>query len=71
VDWEAILSQDPAGFRAAVGSWLYPPQARGEPAPAGEPAFPPAVELPQVSELLDTMRARLEALNGPDARRVF
>ncbi len=30
-DWEAILSQSPLDFTAALGPWLYPPQARGEP----------------------------------------
>jgi hypothetical protein len=73
VDWEAILAQRPEQFRQAVGRWLLPPQARGE---AGSDAqaqqFPPVLELPAVPELLGTMRARLEALNGPctDGRRV-
>lgn len=31
-DWEAILSQSVEPFLASVSAWLYPPEARGEPA---------------------------------------
>lgn len=133
VDWEAILSPNPAAFIASVSPWLYPAAAR-EPVqpPSGTgglqaasakldsgiaEAQPPsgsgaqeqqqpagnrastlpgravptsasgrtdpqqgagkAVEqkdvvatLPSVARVLDTMRKRLEALNGPGAERI-
>jgi hypothetical protein len=71
VDWEAILAQRPQQFREAVSGWLLPPQARGEAGSEQQAQqFPPVLELPPVTEVLGTMRARLEALNGPDARRI-
>lgn len=81
-DWEALLSRSPAPFIASVGKWMYPTAARGGDggrAPlvnggladaAALPLPPPVDELPSVKELLPTLRARLEALNGPKAPRI-
>ncbi|KAG2493602.1 hypothetical protein HYH03_008119 [Edaphochlamys debaryana] len=79
VDWEAILAQHPDQFQAAVGSWLYPPAARGETAAAGNQTnggsgtsklvFPPLETLPPVGEVLATVRQRLIALNGEGFKR--
>ncbi|KXZ44388.1 hypothetical protein GPECTOR_68g359 [Gonium pectorale] len=76
VDWEAILAQHPDQFIASVSAWLYPPQAKGLPAPAADgaatpaaAAFPPMSSLPPVSEVLGTIRHRLIALNGEGAKR--
>jgi hypothetical protein len=43
------------------------PQAAGAQAPG---APPPLADLPRASEVLSTMRRRIEALNGPDAPRL-
>ncbi|KAG2444526.1 hypothetical protein HXX76_001272 [Chlamydomonas incerta] len=79
VDWEAILAQHPDQFTASVSAWLYPPQARGQAAPAAEaeaaagggkaPAFPAIDALPPVSEVLGTVRQRIFALNGEKSKR--
>ncbi|GAX83792.1 hypothetical protein CEUSTIGMA_g11217.t1 [Chlamydomonas eustigma] len=71
VDWEAILNQHPDQFVASVSSWMYPPPARGQ-GPASEETlkeFPDVESLPQVSEVLHSLRRRIEALNE-DARRI-
>ncbi|MEW5314536.1 MAG: hypothetical protein WDW38_006026 [Sanguina aurantia] len=80
VDWQAILSQSPADFIAALSPWMLPPEcrrgapppARGSPdvAPSLPPVFPPVSALPSVGSVLVTIRNRLEALNGEGARRV-
>ncbi|KAG2452817.1 hypothetical protein HYH02_002163 [Chlamydomonas schloesseri] len=79
VDWEAILAQHPDQFTASVSAWLYPPQARGQPAPAAAeleaagsgkvPTFPPIDSLPPVSEVLGSIRQRIFALNGENSKR--
>ncbi|PNW88256.1 hypothetical protein CHLRE_01g021450v5 [Chlamydomonas reinhardtii] len=79
VDWEAILAQHPDQFTASVSAWLYPPQARGQVAPAAEleaaagggkaPVFPAIDALPPVSEVLGTVRQRIFALNGENSKR--
>ncbi len=78
-DWEAILESSPEGFIASVGSWMYPPELRenngsgGGGSGGGEVVPWPcasASELPQVKDVLGTMRERLEALNGLDGPRI-
>ncbi|PSC68513.1 suppressor of RPS4-RLD 1-like isoform X1 [Micractinium conductrix] len=79
-DWEAILESSPQRFLASVAPWMYPPElqhaARGEGGGGGgggaaaAPPCDPVDQLPQILEVLPTMRARLEALNGPDAPRI-
>ena len=67
VDWEAILESSPAKFVDEVGSWLYPPAARGQPVNPGTASqYPDPQGLPGVRDVLLTARHRLEALNGPD-----
>jgi tetratricopeptide (TPR) repeat protein len=70
-DWEAILESSPEGFITSVGSWLLPPELRenksgrvGEEKEVVPWPCASATELPQVKEVLATMRERLEALNG-------
>ena len=71
VDWEAILESDPAKFVSAVGSWLFPPAAKGQPSPpASSSQYPDPETLPAVADVLITTRHRLEALNGPDHPRL-
>ncbi len=69
-DWEAILESTPEGFIASVGSWLLPPELRES--GGGEVPWPcaSASDLPQVREVLATMRERLEALNGLDGPNI-
>lgn len=62
MDWEAILSQHPEQFKAAVAPWLVPESLPGEQRWAER--------LPPVSRLMPTWRARLEAMNGPDTPRI-
>lgn len=77
-DWEAILSTSPQDFIASVSPWMLPPEVtQGEGGGGGidrtpplPPPCPPVDTLPQVIDVLDTMRKRLEALNGPDINRV-
>ena len=76
-DWEAILSDSPRPFIASLSRWLYPTAVAGFYAAAEESdngsvleQQPSVDNLPAVKELLDTMRARLEALNGVDAESV-
>lgn len=61
VDWEAILSQHPGQFKAAVVPWLVP---------SSQPGQERLDNLPSVSRLLPTFRARLEALNGLGTPRI-
>ncbi len=71
VDWEAILESSPDNFVSAVGSWLYPQAARGQPClPATNPLYPDPESLPLVADTLITTRHRLEGLNGPDHPRL-
>jgi hypothetical protein len=65
-DWEAILESDPDAFAAAIGAWACPPELGGAPTAAPRPCAPPGA-LPGVAATLDTLRARVEALNGPGA----
>ena len=74
-DWEAILEGDPAAFVASVSAWLAPPELGSGDGGAAARSMedwpcPPLADLPAVAEVLGTMRARIEALNGPDAPRV-
>lgn len=74
-DWEAILESSPEGFITSVGSWLLPPELReNNRGRVGEEQLPwpcaSASELPQVKEVLATMRERLEALNGLDGPNI-
>ena len=76
-DWEAILSESPRPFISSLSKWLYPaaashaPHAKFEMANDTASAEQSGIEsLPAVKELLGTMRARLEALNGLDAERI-
>lgn len=75
IDWEALLCQHPPDFIASVSSWLYPPAAKGLASAAShassqsQPQWEPAL-LPGVTELLPTLRNRLEALNGPHLPRI-
>lgn len=66
-DWEAILESSPEAFIQSVRTWMWPPELGGS---GGEAPCPPVQELPSVSEVLRTMRARLEALNGLDGPRL-
>ncbi|KAK9842872.1 hypothetical protein WJX74_003734 [Apatococcus lobatus] len=71
VDWEAILESNPSKFVSAIGSWLYPPAAKGQPStPAPSSQYPDPETLPAVADVLITTRHRLEALNGPDHPRL-
>ncbi len=72
MDWEAILAQHPDQFITSLSPWLYPAQAKGEEAsPAATPtAFPGVDTLPEVSQMLATVRQRLVALNGQEQRYV-
>ncbi len=65
-DWEAILESDPDAFAAAIRAWAWPPELGGAPTAAPRPCAPPCA-LPGVAATLDTLRARVEALNGPGA----
>jgi len=74
-DWEAILESSPEGFIASVGSWLLPPEVKENNSDKGGGEKVPwpcasASELPQVREVLTTMRERLEALNGLDGPKI-
>jgi len=66
VDWEAILSRSPRAFTESVLKWMKP----GEATPQQAKSLPDLEQLPKVSETLATMRARLNALNGPKAEPV-
>ena len=74
-DWEAILSDSPRPFISSLSQWLYPKAAACDAAHAehelGDNKVSTELErLPAVKELLGTMRARLEALNGMEAERI-
>ncbi|GMH35900.1 hypothetical protein BSKO_03768 [Bryopsis sp. KO-2023] len=78
IDWEAILEQHPNIFANELCQWMVPdvgrPQhLRGATKKGAEDSgikFPDPMEVPRVSEILATMRDRIEALNGPDAPRI-
>lgn len=78
VDWEAILSQQSAQFIESVSKWLFPGALRGacddnaSCAALARELLPELSSLPSVSEVLGTMRRRLEALNdlNNSSRRV-
>ena len=71
MDWEAILAQHPDQFISSVSPWLYPPQAKGVDSQVAEShAFPAVETLPEVSQLLATVRQRLIAMNGEEHRYV-
>lgn len=70
IDWEAILSQECSTFITSVSAWLYPPTACPDEAePLTSPRWDAGV-LPNVRQLLPTLRNRLEALNGPELPRI-
>ncbi|CAD7704338.1 unnamed protein product [Ostreobium quekettii] len=78
VDWEAILEQHPDIFVAELSQWFVPKEGRpeeykessrkGSKEVAKEIVAPGAV--PKVGCVLNTMRRRLEALNGPEIARI-
>ncbi len=76
VDWEAILSQHPDKFISAVSSWLLPAAARGNHSVAAESAkaqsatLPSVSDLPPVSDVLGTVRERIDALNSDEVPRI-
>ena len=72
-DWEAILSRSPQDFIASVSKWLYPAAAHALTVVSSGDTGPSALpldELPVVGDILGTLRARLEALNGPEAPQI-
>ncbi|KAG1663031.1 hypothetical protein FOA52_005723 [Chlamydomonas sp. UWO 241] len=68
VDWVAILTEHPDNFTSSVSAWLYPPAARGvtddQAAAAAAALFPDVSSLPDVAGTLDTLRKRINVLNG-------
>eukprot|EP00955_Chlamydomonas_euryale_P100596 365296-Chlamydomonas_euryale.AAC.4 len=67
VDWEAILAEHPDNFTTSVATWLYPSAARGSMGVEEQEAsklFPNVEMLPNVEATLDTLRKRIEILNG-------
>ncbi len=78
VDWEAILSQHPDDFAAAVGKWLYPDAARVGTSQEGgagggtrdAPSLPDVSSFPLVAQVIPTPRHRIEILNGEGMKRI-
>lgn len=78
VDWEAILEQHPDIFAAELSQWFVPKEARPdeykESTRKGSKLVQKALadpdDIPKVCEVLNTMRNRLEALNGPGIPRI-
>jgi hypothetical protein len=65
---ELAAQQDGSRHDGGTGA-AAPAEAPAE-APTPQPPCPPVDQLPKVIELLPTMRARLEALNGPRVPRI-
>eukprot|EP01023_Acetabularia_acetabulum_P030006 TRINITY_DN2827_c0_g2_i1.p1 TRINITY_DN2827_c0_g2~~TRINITY_DN2827_c0_g2_i1.p1 ORF type:complete len:678 (-),score=100.43 TRINITY_DN2827_c0_g2_i1:349-2187(-) len=66
VDFEAMVSTSPSQFIANLKPWLYPQEVTMDSVSNKSSEFSDPSNLPDVQEVLNTMRKRIEILNYPE-----